>query len=300
MNVIMYILKLFITFLAVCIILIKLKNEDTSVLHGLILKNKSIINKFFSPTQLGEIEVSFKKLNIPYNTVSVFGIFITGLIISVITFFVCKNIFPLISVSLIISIPFILSPFWMIKYISNKYQERLEAELNDFFIQLKSALKINSDIIEALRRIQNITLEPFAGYTKLLLTEVNAGKLPEKALENFAQKVNIKKFTLYINNVRYCHIYGGDIVTLTDKTQNTISEAIKQKRKRIKETNSICFVLYLLIFIDIYMYFVFINGNAYYLEIMVNSFVGNIILNINFISIWGILWLSKMVKKLDY
>ena len=69
------------------------------------------------------------------------------------------------------------------------------------FIQFKSALNINSDIIEALRKIQNDVLEPFSSYVKHLLREINAGKLPDKALEEFAQKVNIKKFSLYINKV---------------------------------------------------------------------------------------------------
>ena len=105
---------------------------------------------------------------------------------------------------------------------------------------------------------------------------------------------------MYINNVRYCHIYGGDIATLTHKTQKTISAAIKQKKKREKETNSICVVLYMLIAIDLYMYFSFIAKNPEYLNIMVNSFPGQIILNLNFLSLWGVIWLSSMVRKMRY
>lgn len=292
--------KFLSAFLVGNIIFCTFEKQNTSSVQAICIKNKSVVSKVFSPKQLLDIEISFKKLNIPYNTVSVLSLIGVGGVISIIIFFISKRMFPLISISLIISVPFIFSPFWLIKCISNKEQEKLENGLNDFFIQLKSALKVNSDIIEALRRIQDMVLEPFSGYTKQLLTEVNAGKLPEKALESFAQKVNIKKFSLYINNVRYCHIYGGDISTLTEKTQDTISQAIKQKKRRIKETKSICSVLYLLIFIDIYMYFSFISGNQYYLDTMVSSAMGNIILNINFLSVWGIIWLSKIVRKLDY
>ncbi len=300
MGFIIYIIKILITFLFGYIIFCELRIKDTSGLQAIIVKNKGIVNKIFSPKQLSDIELSFKKLHIPYNTISVLSLAVIGGIISLLVFVICKKFFVLTSNSLIIAVPFVFAPFWLIKYVSDKEQEKLESGLNDFFIQLKSALKINSDIIEALRRIQNIALEPFSGYTKQLLIEINAGKLPEKALESFAQKVNIKKFSLYMNNVRYCHIYGGDITTLTEKTQDTISQAIKQKKKRIKETKSICNVLYMLIFIDIYMYFSFISGNQYYLDTMINSLTGNIILNINFLSIWGIIWLSKVVRKLDY
>jgi len=300
MKMMIDIIKFIDVFLVGYIIFCTFETQYTSGLHAISIKNKGVINRLFTPKQLSDIEVSFKKLNIPYNTMSVLSLVGIGVVISLIMFFICKKLFPLVSISLIISIPLVFTPFWIIKYVSGKEQEKLESGLNDFFIQLKFALKVNSDIVEALRRTQNMTLEPFSIYTKQLLTEINAGKLPEKALESFAQKVNIKKFSLYMNNVRYCHIYGGDIITLTEKTQNTISLAIRQKKKRIKETKSICMVLYLLIFIDIYMYFSFISGNQYYLDVMVNSFIGNMILNLNFLSIWGVIWLSKVVRKLDY
>lgn len=300
MKITIVIIKIFIAgivgFFTFCI----LKRQDTSAIHAISLKNKGIVNKVFSPKQLKDIEVSFNKLSIPYNTISVLSLIGFGVIISVIVFFLCKTIFPLKSIALIIACPLVLSPFWIIKYIAGKEQDKLEAGLSDFFIQLKSSLKVNPDIIEALRRIQNIVIEPFSKYTKQLLSEINAGKIPEKALESFAQKINIKKFSLYINNVRYCQIYGGDITNLTEKTQNMLSEAIKQKKKRIKETNSVCSVLYMLIVIDVYMYFCFIASNQYYLEIMTNSFLGKCILNINFLSIWGIVWLSSVVRKFDY
>ena len=163
-----------------------------------------------------------------------------------------------------------------------------------------SALKVNSDIVEALRRIQNNVLDPFSEYTKQLLNEINAGKLPEIALENFAHKIDIEKFSFYINNLRYCHIYGGNITLLTEKTQEIINEAIKQKKKRNKETKSACIVLYILIVIDFYMYFTFINSNVYYLSLINETLVGQMIVNINFVCVWVMIWLSRVIKNLDY
>lgn len=294
------IVKIFIAFVFGYIILCICERQDTSTVQTLVVKSKGIVTRIFSPKQLGEIEISFKKLSIPYNTLTVFGLVVLGVTISIISFFICENIFPLTSISLILACPLALSPFWIVKYIANMEQNKLESGLNDFFIQLKSALKVNTDIIEALRRVQNTALAPFSQYVRQLLTEINAGKIPENALEGFAQKVNIKRFSHYMNNVRYCHIYGGEISVLTEKTQEILADTLKQKKKRIKETKSICTVLYILILIDIYMYFVFIEGNQYYLDIMINSFIGRTILNMNFLSIWGIIWLSRIVRKFDY
>lgn len=300
MNIIIISLKIFVVIVFSYMIYKTFEIRDTSSVQTLTVNKRGIVRKIFSAKELSNIEICFKKLSIPYNTVTVLGLFWAGIIISISVFFICNFIFPLKSISFIIACPLVLTPFWLIKYIASKEQEKLEYGLNDFFIQLKSALKVNSEIVEALRRIQNIAMEPFLGYTKQLLIEINTGKLPEKALENFAYKVNIKKFSFYINNLRYCQVYGGDITTLTEKTQETLSEALKQKRKRVKETRSICIILYILIIIDIYMYFSFIQGNRYYLDIMTNTDVGRCILDINFLSIWGILWLSRIVKRFDY
>lgn len=300
MKILLLLIRIIACFFIAKYIYEKIETKDTSMLQGLITNKRLSVKKIFSPKQLTNIEISFKKLNIPYNTASVFLILICGIVFSLITFIICIKIFPLLSISLIVSIPMIFVPVWIINFIAKIEQNKLETELNDFFIQLKSSLSINSDIIDALRRIQNCLLEPFSGYTRQLLNEINAGKLPDKALEGFAQKINIKKFSMYINNVRYCHIYGGDIAHLTEKTQKVIADAIKQKRKREKETNSICIVLYMLIAIDLYMYFSFIAKTPEYLNIMIKSFVGQIILNLNFLSLWGVIWLSTLVKKMEY
>lgn len=300
MNIILGLIKIFIC-IFFCIGIIRMaRNQDTSNFQKLALNSKLSLSKFFSVKQLSNIEISFKKLNIPYNTTSIGMILIIGAVIFVVSFIICNKIFNMLVISVIVSFPMFFSPFWTINFIASREQNKLEQELNDFFIQLKCALNINSDIIEALRRIQNDVLEPFSTYVKQLLREINTGKLPDKALENFAQKVNIKKFSLYINNVKYCHMYGGDINELTNKTQKIISDSIKQKRKRERETKAICVVLYMLIAIDLYMYFYFCAGNQFYLEVLTNSFFGKCILAINFLSLWGVVGLSKFVKKMDY
>ena len=78
-----------------------------------------------------------------------------------------------------------------------------------------------------------------------------------------------------------------------------IVDLLKQKKKRKKETNSICTALYMLIGIDLLIYFNFIISNASYLKLMTYSSIGNAIINLNFISIWVVVLLSYFVKKLD-
>ncbi len=296
MNFLIILLKFLIIFFTIFWIVSKLESKDTSVLYGFLLNN----TKKFAPKNISKIEKYFKKLSIPFNIATLSIVLGIGIVSFLIVLFITMKVFTLNSVRYIISIPFLFSGIIVLELFAEYKQERMEDGLSDFFIQLKSALKVNPEIIEALRRIQNNVLEPFSTYTKQMLNEINAGKLPEDALESFAHKIGIEKFSLYINNVRYCHIYGGNITLLTEKTQEVIAEAIKQKKKRNKETKSACTVLYVLIIIDFYMYFSFIASNQYYLDLMSKTFIGQTIVNINFICVWIMIWLSKTIKKLDY
>lgn len=300
MEFIFCVTKIVISFLVGILIIYKAETLDTSGFGALVVQKPKHLIKIFSPKKISEIEACFKKLSIPFNFVTVGIIIGIGVISFCIVFLLSTFLFELRSIRYIISVPFIFTGIILIKLLAEKEQRKLEAGLSDFFIQLKAALKVNSDIIEALRRIQNNVLEPFSTYTKQMLNEINAGKLPEIALENFAHKINIEKFSFYINNVRHCHIYGGNISLLTEKTQEIISQAIKQKKKREKETKSACIVLYILIVIDFYMYFSFINANSYYSTLINETFIGQMIVNINFVSVWVMIWLSSVIKKLDY
>jgi len=271
--------------------------RDTSIFKTLFntLEKKEYVGGWF-----GKYEQSFKRLNLPFNRLVVALLLILGGFIAKILYEVALELFAVSSVAYIISLPFVFSGFAVVNFWGERKKAQLEAGLNDFLIQLKSALRVNNDIIEALRRIQNSAMEPFQSYLKQMLNEINSGKLPEQALRDFAMRVGIEKFSLYIEHLRFCHVYGGDVLQLTERTQEMIAAALKEKKKRNRETNDVCNVLYILIAIDLFMYKSFLMGNRYYFEIMTGSLVGMVLVNLNFISIWLMLLLSKFIRKLDY
>jgi Flp pilus assembly protein TadB len=222
-----------------------------------------------------------------------------GIIIAVVLYEVLKSIFKIESVAMILAMPSVFSGFAIIQYLADKKQEKLEEVMNDFFIQFRGEIKVNNDIISAFNKIQKTCLPPFNEYINKMMIEIKSGEIPEEALKRFADKVDINKFHLYINNLKYCNTYGGNVETLTVETQKMIKELVKQKKKRKNESNSICTALYLLIGIDLLIYFSFIISNANYLKLMTNDGIGNAIINLNFISVWLVVVLSYFVKKLD-
>ena len=119
-------------------------------------------------------------------------------------------------------------------------------------------------------------------------------------MEHLKEKISIKKFKEFFSNLQYCYLYGGNFSTLIDKSYKTINIIQKEKNKRLEETKSARIVLFILIAMNMFVYVTYIQDNYENYRIMKNSFFGMAILYWNIISMWGLLWLSGQVKKLDY
>ena len=298
MEVLIFILKISLTGICAVLFLQKIKKIKPRKLNIKWILENFQKSKILKNKMVKQLKLNCYKLGIDFEGIEVV-VFIFGILSSILTFGIFKSIFKINSVAIILSIPFVCSVVLAIQYLADKKKEKLEEVMNDFFIQFRGEIKVNNDIINAFKKIQNTCLPPFDEYINKMMVEIKAGEIPEEALKRFAEKVDINKFHLYINNLKYCNTYGGNVEALTIETQKMIEELLKQKRKRKKETNSICTALYMLVGIDLLIYFSFIINNTSYLKLMTNSAIGNAIINLNFISIWIVLLLSYFVKKLD-
>jgi Flp pilus assembly protein TadB len=165
-------------------------------------------------------------------------------------------------------------------------------------LQLRNYTKINNDIIFALNEIH--TIEPLQSYIQRFLVEIKSGIKFEDAMEKLKGKINIKQFKNFLSNLEHCFICGGNITNLIEKSYKSIELIQKEKTNRIQETKGARLVLYILMGLNFFVYFTFIKNDYENYMIMRTSFIGNIILYWNFISIWIFIFLSLSVKKLDY
>lgn len=264
-----------------------------------IEKNK-LLSNLLSKNIIVKLKNDVERIGVVRSIAFIGILCLISIIIIPIGYRVCLSLFRIKSVALILSVHLGLVPFIVVKEVARIKQNRTEEILVHFLTQLASSLKINNDIVEAFRSIQNICMEPIRGYVKQFLVEINSGVAVDKALYTLSNRVNIKRFSIYINNLKYCSIYGGDTEGLTRDTAKLIDDLIKERKKREKETKSACIILYGLIFLDLIIYFNMIVSNGNYIVIMRENFIGQIIVNINFISICVLVWLSFFVKKLDY
>ena len=73
----------------------------------------------------------------------------------------------------------------------------------------------------------------------------------ETAIEHLKEKINIFMFKDFFSNVQYCYLYGGNFITLINRSYKSINEIQKEKLKRLEETKSARLVLLILIILNI-------------------------------------------------
>ena len=246
-----------------------------------------------------KINILLDKADIEQNIfVNTFSLLLYSFICFFIIYIVVFNIFKILSLALIIALPCCFIPFIILNFIASHKSEKMEKVFLNFLLQLKNYTQISNDIIGALKNIE--TIDPLKSYIDKFNIEINSGIKFETAIEHLKEKITVIKFKEFFSNLQYCYIFGGNFTTLIDKSYQTINELQKEKSKRKQETQSARIVLFILMLLNIFVYINFVKNDYENYMIMRNSFVGNIILYWNFISIWFLVYLSEKVKKLDY
>lgn len=202
------------------------------------------------------------------------------------------------TLSLIVSLPCVFIPTLILNFVATYKEEKIEKIFLNFLLQIKNYTKISNDITSAFREVD--TVEPLKTYIKKFNIELGSGVKFEIAIEHLKEKISIAKFRDFFSNLQYCYLYGGSFPELIDKNYKMIEALQNEKNKRLQETKSARLVLVILMILNLYVYMTYIKSNYENYLIMQKSFFGMAILYWNFISMWGLLWFSMCVKKLDY
>lgn len=208
------------------------------------------------------------------------------------------RIFKIILLSVIIATPSFTFPIVFLKIKASFNEQKIERVMLDFLLQLKNYTRINNDIVYAMKEVK--TIEPLQSYVRKFLVELGSGVRFEKAILNLREKINCENFKTLLVNIELCYLQGGSFSELIDKSYLFISDLQKEKVNRRQETQGARIVLLVLVFLDLFIYFSFINRDYENYIIMQKSLAGNLILYWNFISMWLLVWLSTKVGKLDY
>lgn len=227
---------------------------------------------------------------------------LTIFLLCIVTFILCYilvfNSFKIMFLSLVISLPGIFIPVFILSMIGEYKSKKIERVMLNFLLQLKNYTQINNDIVYAFKQVK--TIEPLQSYIKKFLVEINSGIKFEKAIENLKDKITFEKLNQVLTNMQYCYLNGGNLTELISRNYKIIAKIQNEKNAREQETMGARIVLVILIILDLFVYFTFIKNDYDNYLIMTKSLIGNLILYWNFISIWLLVLLMNKVKKLDY
>ena len=221
-------------------------------------------------------------------------IILISIFISIITFFISYKFISVFSSAIIISVYSFFIPYLILKYIYNDYRKKIMDIFPTYIVSLKNYTIISNDIIIAMRKVKvepplMIFIDKFN-----ILTE--KGVTVYEAFQKLKNDIKINKISEFITALQNCYINGGNFSELLDKYSKILTNINNHREKENQENFSSILVLIILVIINIFLIINFVYSNQIYREIVVNSFIGKTILNINILSY---LLVFYFIKKLD-
>ena len=277
---------------------IALKNEKY---HQEVIKQYDKNKKIKIVTKINifhKISVLIDRVGLTQNLIiNPMTIIVLCFISGIIFYLISLRIFDLFLLSCVVAIPLSLVPIIILKMIAEYNDDKIEKIIPNFLLQLKNYTQIENDIVYAIKETK--TIEPLQSYINKFLIEINSGIKFENAIDNLNEKIRITELEKFFNNLKSCYISGGSFAELINKSYYMISRIQKEKIARKEETKGARMVLFVLVLLDLFVYFTFVNNNKENYMIMQKSILGNLILYWNFISMWLLLCLSQKVKEVD-
>lgn len=116
--------------------------------------------------------------------------------------------------------------------------DRIDNNIMNFIISLKSSSKIENNIIFMMDEATKSLKEPLKTYNSEFVREVKRGIPMENAFENYIDKVENIRLKNILKNLYICSINNANYSKLLDKTRIVISKYYEQKEKRKKKVTS--------------------------------------------------------------
>lgn len=231
-----------------------------------------------------------EKINIFFLCSVSFVIFIVSNLITI-------NKIQIFSSSVIISLILSLLPYFVIKMLYIQKKQKIIEVFPTYIINLKNYTQVSNDIIIAIRKtVPPQIIEP---YIKHFNNLVQGGVSVSDAFDMLSEKIGIKRIKDFFISCEYCYINGGDFNKLLAKYAKVLNKINMQREKENQENFSTKAVMLIIIVINLYMIFGFCFANAEYKTIIINSFVGKALVNMNLISYILIFVFSNKLNELE-
>lgn len=226
----------------------------------------------------------------------IIGSVIISIIIFIITFQILFNVLACLA----FSVATYLAPRFILKGISHRNAEIIDTQLVHYINILNNYCHVQDDIIYAFERSINNVREPLKSYNIALVNEIKHGLPVFDALENFKNKVDNKKFKMFIKNIQIGVKYNGSYLTILTKSKEIIKKYIIERDRRKSQVMTNRFMIYAMIGIDIIILFSLQATNPSLKIDLKHSLQGQLVFTYNIVIILFSIYKSFTLEKFEY
>lgn len=238
------------------------------------------------------------KRYIPWINSQIIMIFsgVLGITAFVVTYNFLKNSIT----SLVFLIAFGLIPSYILDVIAGYNGSKVERSFLYFLNILSNFAQIKDDVFFAFEKSIDYVNEPLNSYCRTFVEEVKRGLPIEDALENFKQKLDNKKFKVFLRNAQLCVKFGGSFLKLAANNLESVKQLQIEKARRKNETSLGRALIYVMMAINIGLAVYMFNMYPNTLDTIKTDFYGQMVILVNTIDLFIAFYLSLKLQKLDY
>ena len=217
------------------------------------------------------------------------------IVIFIIAFVIFYSYLKVVSTSLILSIPFLISPILFINILINKEKSNIIKILPMYIVNVKNHIDEDNNIISAIQR--TTVEEPLKKYIDIFKSNISRGMKVIEAFENLKQEVNVKIFDTFITACITFYLNGGDFNNVLEQYINMITKENIHKESTKEKAYSDILTLIIMVVLNILVIVMFVFTNEEYSQIIRETFLGRLILNFNAFSYILIAYLISRIYK---
>lgn len=279
---------------AIYIIIFKILNNNANFKKtSNLINNSKIVNKI----DICIYKLHSKGIITKYNKKYSYYLIILVIMVFALTFLLFNYIFKIYSTAFIIALFSIFIPIAIYKIIIQNEKRKIIDELPNFVVNLKNNMIRTKNALLAL----SIT-EPrgvLKKYIDSFNNNIKKGVNLKDAIKEIKRELNLREINILFDSIYLCEINGGDCGTVLEKYLLVITEEIKTRELSKEKAYSSILTLVIMCVLNVYIMFSFTFSNLEYANIMRNSIIGKIIINLNVISYFTVIFLISKIYKVE-
>lgn len=256
------------------------------------IKNTSIIQKIKNNIKNANNRNLLGKYKKYITTTSIISISLALSLLSFTVFFITIKVF---STAIILSIPPMLFPIFFLRYVIRKEKSQIINILPMYVINIKNHITEENNIIKAMKK--TTVEEPLKKYIDEFNSNIEKGMNVIKAMTILDNMVAVKQFSDYITACKACYTNGGNFSFVLEQYIRIITKENINKEKTKEKAYSSTMTLGIMTILNIIVILTFVFTNKEYANIMQNTFVGHVILDINALSYMLIAYFIFQIYK---